>query len=223
MLVIQRREFLGLFAAAGVARALGRVGPAAPPALRISITTEDRDIERGAAMAVDEAQRAASLFGGTVAIGDGPGLRVAIGGIPTRPVHDIHMNVVGLKPEARACVREVFHIASGSSDVTWLPTLTRFGADSLNKRYRARYQAGMSAAAWSAWFAVKCAWEAALKSRASDTTALIAYLESPAARFDGHKGVALYFDAAHVLKQPIYDDKGNENFQDNMERACVWK
>ena len=133
------------------------------------------------------------------------------------------MNVVDVKPDMRACVREVFHVASGSWGVTWLPTLTRFGADSLNKRYRARYQTGMTPTAWCSWFAVKCAWESALKSRASNAADLIAYLESPRARFDGHKGVALYFDGTHELRQPMYDEKGNENFQDHPRTACVWK
>jgi hypothetical protein len=221
-MLIDRRDLLGLIAAAGVARAL-RIPGHAGPALRISLSDSSRDVERGAMMALEEVQRSASLFGGTVAIGDGPGLRVVIGGVPRNAVHEIHMNVVDVRPESRVCRREVFHVASGPWGVTWLPTLTRFGADSLNKRYRSRYQAGMRPAAWCAWFAVKCAWEAALKSRATDTAALVSYLQSPAARFDGHKGVALFFDGANQLRQPMYDEKGEETFQDHPGGACVWK
>jgi hypothetical protein len=223
MRLIQRREFLGFIAAAGVARVLGESTTTASPALRISLSEPSLDVERGATMGVEEAQHAAALFGGTVAIGDGPGVRVVIGGIPHPPVHDVHMNVVNLKPEDRDCRREVFHVASGSSGVTWLPTLRRFGADSLNRRYRDRYGAAMHAEAWCAWFAVKCAWEATLKSKASDAGGLIAYLQSPAARFDGHKGVALSFDAANQLRQPMYGENGVETFQGSVERKCVWK
>jgi hypothetical protein len=133
------------------------------------------------------------------------------------------MNVTDLRPEDRICRREVFHVASGSWGVTWLPTLKRFGADSLNRRYRDRYAAGMTATAWCAWFAVKCSWEAALKSKATDAAGLIAYLESPAARFDGHKGVALFFDGAHQLRQPMYDEKGEETLQNHPDGQCVWK
>ena len=174
-------------------------------------------------MAVEEAQRAAQLFGGTVGIGAGPGLRVVVGGVPRGTIDAVHMNVLDLRPEDRVCRREVFHVASGSWGVTWLPTLTRFGADSLNRRYRERYATAMSAAAWCSWFAVKCSWEAALKSKATGTAGLIAYLESPAARFDGHKGVALHFDGAHQLRQPMYDEKGEETIQDQLDRQCVWK
>jgi hypothetical protein len=192
--------------------------------LLLSLSDSSQDVERGAQMGIEEAQHAAALFGGTVAIGDGPGLRVVIGGVPRAPVHDIHMNVVDLSAEARECRHEVFHIASGSRGVTWLPTLTRFGADSLNKRYRSRYGTGMTPEAWCAWFAVKCSWEAALKSKAVNTAELIAFLQSPAARFDGHKGTALYFAGANELRQPIYDEKGEETVQDHMERKCAaWK
>jgi hypothetical protein len=222
MMHIQRREFLGLVAAASVARALSR-WTFASPVLRISLGSADRDVERGASMAVEEAQRAAALFGGTVAIGEGPGPRVVVGGIPTSPVHDIHMNVVDVRTAARGCVREVFHVAPASRGAAWLPTLTRFGADSLNKRYRARYEDGMSATAWCAWFAVKCAWEAALKSKASEPAALIRYLQSPTARFDGHKGVALYFDGTNQLRQPMYDEQGMEIPQTDSGAPCVWK
>jgi hypothetical protein len=224
MLLIQRREFLGLIAAAGLARASGPSGRRQPPMLRLSLSDSSRDVERGVDMGVAEAQHAASLFGGTVAIGDGPGLSVVIGGVPSAAVHDVYMNVVDLSPESRGCRREVFHIASGSWGVTWLPALTRFGADSLNKRYRSRYGAGMTPAAWCAWFAVKCSWEAALKSKATSTTELIAFLQSPEARFDGHKGTALFFDGANELRQPMYDNNGRETLQDHPREKCAtWK
>src|SRR5690349_22292245 len=98
MMHLDRREFLGFIAAAGVARAIGPLRPV-PPILRISFASSDREVERGASMAVDEARRSAELFGGTVVIGDGPGLRVVVGGVPARPVDEVYMNVVDLKPD----------------------------------------------------------------------------------------------------------------------------
>ena len=66
----------------------------------------------------------------------------------------------------------------------------------------------MDSSAWGAWFAVKCAWEGALQSKASTASQLIAHLEK--ARVDGHKGVGLYFDAHHELVQPLYLVSGDE-------------
>ena len=61
------------------------------------------------------------------------------------------------------------------------------------------------AASWCAWFSVKCAWEAALRSKTRDTASLAAFLETPEAKFDGHKGVPLSFRAwDHQLRQPLY-------------------
>jgi hypothetical protein len=86
----------------------------------------------------------------------------------------------------------------------WSPTLVRFGADSLNKRFQARRGELMDSPAWAAWFAVKCAWEGALASRATTASQLIAHLERVTTRVDGHKGQPLSFNANHELVQPLY-------------------
>jgi hypothetical protein len=121
------------------------------------------------------------------------------------PYKTCHSHVFHVKPSAetlRAARASMPAGVSGEMEL-WTHTLARFGADTLNRRYRGP-SARMDSEIWGGWFAVKCAWEAALKSKATTATELIAYLESPDARFDGHKGVPLSFDASHELVQPLY-------------------
>ena len=113
----------------------------------------------------------------------------------------------------------VFHLAPGAATrrltmarasgpgtlELWHPALRRFGAAQLNARYRARFDAPMDSPAWAGWMAVKLLWESASRLDAARGDTLAAWLLSPRARFDGHKGRALSFDAAtHELRQPLY-------------------
>jgi ABC-type branched-subunit amino acid transport system substrate-binding protein len=95
---------------------------------------------------------------------------------------------------------------SGRDSVTlWGSSLGRFGASQLNDRYRDRYDLWMDGFAWAGWAAVKIAGEAALRTRSTSPPKLVAYLESPTAQFDGHKGWPLTFRVAdHQLRQPLY-------------------
>jgi hypothetical protein len=120
------------------------------------------------------------------------------------------------------CGAAVFHVApsetmlsraltetnaiQGARVAAWHPSLFRYGAEQLNDRYRARFSGtpGMSADAWCGWMAMKILAESALRSRAETNAALIAWLSSSRARFDGHKGRALVFDASGQLRQPLY-------------------
>jgi ABC-type branched-subunit amino acid transport system substrate-binding protein len=87
----------------------------------------------------------------------------------------------------------------------WDPALDRFGADTLNRRFEARFRRPMTADAWCGWFAAKVLWEGALRARSTDAQALTTYLESDTASFDGHKGRPLSFRAwDHQLRQPVY-------------------
>jgi ABC-type branched-subunit amino acid transport system substrate-binding protein len=87
----------------------------------------------------------------------------------------------------------------------WHAKLERFGAGQLNDRFTARFGQPMSSAAWAAWFAVKVAWEASQRARATDGPSIAAYLERDTAQFDGHKGVPLSFRRwDHQLRQPLY-------------------
>ena len=115
------------------------------------------------------------------------------------------------------CSGHAFHVAPSQamfadalgeragSVVPWLPELERFGAAQLNARFRARFSEEMEGLAWAGWMAVKVAWEAWLRSGGGRAPELIAYLESGAARFDGHKGKPLSFRTwDHQLRQPLY-------------------
>jgi hypothetical protein len=162
------------------------------------------------------------------------------------------MNVLDDGDALRArCHRHVLHVAPAASEkrrlitesgrepkpgnsnedgvVSWHPTLTRFGADTLNKRYRARENAPMSSEAWAGWFAIKCAWEATLRSKASTADELVSYLERETTRFDGHKGSALYFDRRHQLVQPLYIVRGgavvSETSTERVDHPdeCTWR
>lgn len=124
------------------------------------------------------------------------------------------------------CRRHVFHVRPSPSTfaaaraslpatptgemATWSQDLTRFGADTLNKRFRAFASRSMDSSSWGGWFAVKCAWEAALQSQATTSEQLGATLAKASTRFDGHKGTALYFDSNHELVQPLYLVNGQD-------------
>ena len=48
-------------------------------------------------------------------------------------------------------------------------------------------------------------WEAFLRARSTESAALLAYLERPGTRYDGHKGWQLSFRRwDHQLRQPLY-------------------
>ena len=83
----------------------------------------------------------------------------------------------------------------------WHSSLQRFGATELNQRYERRSRNPMDGGAWAGWFAAKVAAESALRLEHLDRAALVG---SAAPAFDGHKGVALRFDSAGVLQQPVY-------------------
>jgi PQQ-dependent catabolism-associated beta-propeller protein len=98
--------------------------------------------------------------------------------------------------------------AEGTGSVhpaAWHPSLERFGADQLNRRFRLRFQAAMDGPAWAGWAAVKIATEAAMHAGTLDAAGIAAYLERPATEFDAQKGWPLSFRAwDHQLRQPIY-------------------
>jgi hypothetical protein len=267
MYPIGRRDFLGIAAASmlpaiDVLRKRARTGAGARLVVthcRHSEEVIDRVLE-GMDMGVEEAQRAAEMFGGSVtsrflALGGSPiadqpypppspidpvndAIQIVVPGVMADDLwrHTIasaraagaivfNANARSGAPYAR-CERHVFHImpspatletvrasrtagARGSSEL-WSPALTRFGADTLNKRFRARRGTRMDASAWAGWFAVKCAWEGALASKATTASQLIAWLRRSETRFDGHKGQPLRFNASHELEQPVYIVDGGE-------------
>jgi hypothetical protein len=89
--------------------------------------------------------------------------------------------------------------------VLWHHTLTRFGAAQLNDRFRRRFGGEMTSRAWAGWAAMKILTESALRSRSTRGVDIARYMTSRTARFDGHKGEPLSFDArSGELRQPLY-------------------
>ena len=125
---------------------------------------------------------------------------------------------------AARCSRFTFHVcasdamcqsalgalakSSGKPDTTielWDHRLERFGAAQLNDRFRSRARQPMDSLAWAGWFAVKVAWEASIRARATDGAGTVAYLERETTQFDGQKGIPLSFRQwDHQLRQPLY-------------------
>ena len=138
-----------------------------------------------------------------------------------RPHAPLLMNVACASDVLRgaACSRRAFHVAPsdamlrdartsarGATDVVvWNSSLTRFGADTLNQRFRRRFGDPMTPTAWTAWFAVKVLWESALRMKSADPDKIADYLTRDTTRFDGHKGQPLSFRISdHQLRQPVY-------------------
>jgi hypothetical protein len=89
--------------------------------------------------------------------------------------------------------------------VAWDPALERFGAAQLNERYRKRFRDEMDENAWAGWMSIKILVDAALRKGTKDPCALERFLVGAEARFDGHKGVPLFFDPrTRELVQPLF-------------------
>lgn len=98
-----------------------------------------------------------------------------------------------------------FHIVLVNHAELWLASREPFGAGQLNDRFRARFNAPMSSAAWAGWMAVKIVTESAMRTRSSEPRVLANYMLDSTTRFDGHKGTALRFSRLdHQLIQPVY-------------------
>ena len=107
--------------------------------------------------------------------------------------------------------------------VLWHPSLERFGATQLNDRFARRFGRDMDEHAWAAWFALKVVAEAGLRAPSPGAAALAGWLDGSAARFDGHKGRPLWFDAERRLVQPIYRQlaDGLETLNPEEAVACA--
>ena len=97
------------------------------------------------------------------------------------------------------------HAPAGARVTAWDSSLARFGADTLNERFRAQFSRPMTSDAWLGWFAVKVVWESSLRAHATDARTLMQYMARDGVQFDGHKGRPLSFRAwDHQLRQPVY-------------------
>jgi ABC transporter substrate binding protein (PQQ-dependent alcohol dehydrogenase system) len=111
-----------------------------------------------------------------------------------------------------AMIRDARARAKGATAVTaWDPALFRFGADTLNDRFRKRFEMPMTAPAWGSWFAVKVLWEASLRMKSADPRLLAEFLDRDTTQFDGHKGRPLSFRPwDHQLRQFLYARVGGK-------------
>ena len=134
-----------------------------------------------------------------------------------------------------ACRRSTFHITAsermrgaalaqakaspGNATVMlWHESLERYGAGQLNPRFRDRFGTAMSPEAWTGWIAVKIAAETCFRARTCEAAELLAALERPTARFDGHKGRPLSFRPGdHQLRQPLYVIRHDDPSRDVIE------
>ena len=117
--------------------------------------------------------------------------------------NDMYANASHL--EGGRASRTIASAPDADSVLLWGPALERYGAGQINNRYRDKYGTGMDGSAWAGWAAVKFVAEAALRTRSTDPSRLLAYLEAPDTQFDGHKGWPLSFRRAdHQLRQPLY-------------------
>jgi hypothetical protein len=187
--------------------------------VRLSIAgTLPADVRQGLVMSVEESARVAGLLGRAIvldssATGVDRATVVLAGGIAARSdaPRGIVLALECAAPPTLAAARwfSLCPTAAGAgppaadSIVGWDPALEKYGASQLNDRYRARWDAPMTDGAWRGWLAAKIAWESALRGP-RDPAALAHWLASPAARFDGHQGVPLSFDARHRLRHPRY-------------------
>jgi hypothetical protein len=189
----------------------------------------DADRLDGALLGLEEARHAAALFGGdvqltTISEPAGAGYSAIIGDGDTERCARLAritlvMNVSCTNDDLRGaqCAPTLFHVApsdamlkdavkgAGGDATAWDPSLARFGADTLNQRFRARFGRAMTASAWTSWMAVKILWEASLRAKSAESAAMARYLSLETTQFDGHKGRPMSFRAwDRQLRQPLY-------------------
>ena len=193
-----------------------------------------RSSSEGVTLGIEEAQQTAKLFGWEVVVvrlaasltpidgGDRGGSRMTaiVGDLRATPVSNQHSASAPLlfdigRPSSSApteCADHAFHLLSANEGnvVAWHPALERFGAAQLNDRYRKRFGAAMDERAWAGWMSIKILLDATLKAGTSDRCALERFLLGAQGRFDGHKGVPLFFDpATRELVQPRYTPRAS--------------
>jgi hypothetical protein len=201
-----RREFLKLAIAIPI---FGRLERGIELRMGVVTDADARDVQRGASMAVLECKRAADLLGARLIIDETPwdvvvagcsesSLKLTASKAPKAVILNAFLPADSIRIEHP----RLFHVFATEKQrhELWNASLERFGAAQLNARYRYAYGEEMTANAWAGWVSIKVLWEAALRARSSAPANIAAFLESPRAQFDGHKGSPLKFDAkTHVL------------------------
>ena len=184
----------------------------------------------GVTLGIEEAERTARLFGWRVRTLEAPdslspadavrfvtdrGATAIVGNLTgplqnrTRGVPLLIDIVRAQRPPSTDCANGEFHLLPRSASLAWSPSLQRFGAEQLNERYQKRFDREMDEQAWAGWMAVKIVVDAVLKKETTDACTLERYLITDA-RFDGHKGVPLFFDPqTRELVQPLFEARAS--------------
>ncbi len=85
----------------------------------------------------------------------------------------------------------------------WHPSLVKYAARDLNRRYLEKYETPMDPEAWAGWAATRILGEAWLRGPDKDANSVGAFLRDSLS-FDGQKGVALSFDPSGQLRQVLF-------------------
>lgn len=183
--MLTRRQFLAC-------SALAVVQPPGP--VRIVVRGSGAG-SRGAALALEEMERTAALVGRAIDPAPHPDAIVVDAEARTMTFGSETFYVAASGAARRRAIDAFQSENPGSAPrdaIEWHPGLSRFGAEQLNTRYERRFGHGMTAAEWIGWMAVKAAADAQLRP-----------VPLARGRFDGHKGVALYFGPDRHLVQPL--------------------
>ena len=192
---------------------------------------KDSASARGAALGAEEATRAARYFGFEFAIDSGPATGPLViaateeEGAVEALVAPGRLVVNALDPRRGACRDGLFHVTPSAAMMqsaraqwsathpdeavappaveAWHPSLVKFAARDLNKRYREKYGEPMQSEAWAAWAAARSLGEAVLRIRRTDPASIAEYFLGEFG-FDGQKGSALTFRPNHQLRQTLY-------------------
>jgi hypothetical protein len=109
---------------------------------------------------------------------------------------------------------------SGHRAALWEATLDAYGARELNARFAGRWGRPMDPPAWSAYQAVKIAFEASIASGGTDGPSLAAFLASERGLFDVSKGIGVTFRPwDHQMRQSLFLVKINPEASASMELA----
>ncbi len=198
---LSRRAFLACAPAVLLAPSLLPRLARAPVRILLVWAPAFENVKRGAELSAAEVQRAAGLLRREFTFSAMPAAEFKPDGAwtgiinATSPVINMSdTTIIDVTGTARCAPNVLQLVPDGCADdcTLWHDSLSRFGAEQLNDRFRAA-NLQIDDHLWLGWFAVKLLWEAGARDRAPR-----------AMSYDGHKGVPLRFNDAGVLVQPAY-------------------
>lgn len=139
----------------------------------------DEELERGAVLALEEAERTWALLGRSL---ERPGSSERADAV-VRGGDEVSVHFTADPAGPWVVSRPERCRAAHAGAVDWDPSFDRYGAEQLNERFLRRWDAPMTERAWYGWMAVKIAAEAGLSEERPEELG-----------FDGHKGRRLELD-----------------------------